>query len=65
VQNHSGISNVLCLDLLQRLQQKWQFFNPQMKASDSSEKLAPISEATLRHISVARDLQQNTNYTTN
>jgi hypothetical protein len=33
-----------------------------MEASDSSEKLAPISEATLRHISVARDLQQYNNY---
>ena len=64
MRNHSGISNVLYLDLL-RLQKKWQFFNPQMEASDSSEKLAPISEATLRHISVARDLQQYNNYTTN
>jgi len=61
---HSGISNVLCLDLL-RLQQKWHFFNPQVEAPDSSENLAPISEVTLRHISLARDLQQYNNYTTN
>jgi hypothetical protein len=36
-----------------------------MEAPDSSEKLAPICEITLRHISVARDLQQYNNYTTN